>query len=203
MKPFSTLTSSMMPLPYNDVDTDQIIPANYLKVINKEGLVDGLFARWRYRPDGSLENDFPLNQGQYRSAEILVAGENFGCGSSREHAPWALQGWGFRAIISSSFADIFRNNALKNGLLPVVVDTATQQQLLSLAAADPAARVTIDLPAQSLSLPDGGSVHFPIDEFSKQCLLRGLDQLGYLLQQEGAIAAFEQERASPAPMAAP
>ena len=192
MESFTSLTSTLIPLPHNDIDTDQIIPASYLKVTNKQGLAAGLFSRWRYRADGTPDPDFPLNQPQHQGAQVLVAGDNFGCGSSREHAPWALAGWGLRAVISTSFADIFRNNALKNGLLPVVVDEETQQQLLSLVAEDPETAVSIDLAAQTLTLPDGRAVTFPIDSFSKTCLLDGVDQLGYLLQQETDIVAFEE-----------
>ena len=182
----------MLPLPQCDVDTDQIIPATYLKVTDKEGLAEGLFARWCYLPDGSLDPDFALNQPEYQGAQVLVAGDNFGTGSSREHAPWALLGRGFRAVISTSFADIFRNNALKNGLLPIVVDEQTHQQLLSLAEEDPDAQIEIDLAEQTLKLPDGRAVSFPIDSFSKTCLLEGVDQLGYLLNLEPEIAAYEE-----------
>ncbi len=191
MKPFTTLTSTFIPLSNRDVDTDQIIPAVYLKVIDKEGLVDGLFSRWRYLPDGSPDPDFVINKPEYQKAEILLAGDNFGCGSSREHAPWALTGWGIRAIVSTSFADIFRNNALKNGLLPIIVDESTQQQLFSIAEEETGAELRIDLDAQELILPDGRSVHYPIDAFSKQCMLDGYDQLGYLLNQSEAIVAYE------------
>jgi 3-isopropylmalate/(R)-2-methylmalate dehydratase small subunit len=191
MEQFTSLTSSMMPLPFNDVDTDQIIPASYLKVINKEGLVEGLFSRWRYRAGGEPNPDFVLNQPRFSQARVLVAGDNFGCGSSREHAPWALMGWGFRAVISTSFADIFRNNSLKNGLLPIEVDEETQRQLLSLAEEDPDCTIAIDLASQTVTLPDGREVIFPIDGFSKTCLLQGVDQLGYLLGLDGQIAAFE------------
>jgi 3-isopropylmalate/(R)-2-methylmalate dehydratase small subunit len=194
MNPFTTLTSTVMPLPINDVDTDQIIPAVYLKVTDKNGLVEGLFSRWRYREDGSADPSFALNQPVYREARILLAGDNFGTGSSREHAPWALTGWGFQAVISTSFADIFRSNALKNGLLPVVVDEATHQQLFSLVDEDPGTTLHLDLDAQTLTLPDGRQVPFPIDPFSKHCLLRGVDQLGYLLDQLPAIEAWEAER---------
>ncbi|NOY98331.1 MAG: 3-isopropylmalate dehydratase small subunit [Chloroflexi bacterium] len=192
MKKFQILTSRLIPLPHNDVDTDQIIPARYLKVIDKSGLEEGLFAGWRYLPDGSPKPDFPLNQPQFQGAQILLAGDNFGCGSSREHAPWALVGWGIRAIISTSFADIFRNNSLKNGLLPIIVDEETHQQLFAMVADDPSTRVTVDLDAQTVKLPNGREAAFPIDEFSKVCLLEGLDQLGYLLKNEEKIAAFEQ-----------
>jgi 3-isopropylmalate/(R)-2-methylmalate dehydratase small subunit len=191
MEPFTIITSSLLPLPYDDVDTDQIIPAAYLKVTGRQGLVEGLFARWRYRPDGSLEPAFALNRSEYRQAAILLAGDNFGCGSSREHAPWALLGWGFRAVITTSFADIFCSNALKNGLLPVVVGSETHQQLFELVEAEPAATVTIDLAQQTVTLPDGRTTTFPIDPFSKGCLLAGVDQLGYLLRHETQIAAYE------------
>ena len=192
MQQFTTLTSKMVPLPYNDVDTDQIIPASYLKVTSKEGLVEGLFSRWRYGPDGELNPDFPLHRSEHQGAQILLAGDNFGCGSSREHAPWALAGWGFRAIISTSFADIFRNNALKNGLLPVEIDAETHQQLFSLVNEEPGTAVHIDLASQTVTLPAGRRAAFPIDPFSKTCLLEGIDQLGYLLKQTPAIITFEQ-----------
>lgn len=183
----------MLPLPHRDVDTDQIIPANYLKVTNKDGLAEGLFARWCYLPDGSLDPDFALNHPHYQEAQVLVAGDNFGTGSSREHAPWALLGWGFRVIVSTSFADIFHNNALKNGLLPVVVDEQTHQQLMSHASEDPNAQIEIDLAQQTLKLPDGRTVTFPIDSFHKLCLLEGVDQLGFLLNHEPEIAAYEEK----------
>jgi len=192
MKPFTTLKSEVIPLPYNDVDTDQIIPAVYLKVTNKDGLAEGCFARWRYEADGTPKADFPLNMPQYQNAQILLAGDNFGTGSSREHAPWALMGWGIRAVISTSFADIFRNNSLKNGLLPVVVDKQTHRQLFSLAEEEPPLQLTIKLREQTLLLPDGRQVSFPIDAFSKTCLLEGVDQLGYLLKQAPQIAEYER-----------
>jgi 3-isopropylmalate/(R)-2-methylmalate dehydratase small subunit len=191
MQQFTTLTAQVMPLPLDNVDTDQIIPASYLKVTDKSGLGDGLFSRWRYDAEGAPRPEFVLNQPQYQSARILLAGDNFGCGSSREHAPWALMSWGFRAVVSTSFADIFRNNSLKNGLLPVTVDPETHAQLLTLAEEDPELQLHIDLSTQALMLPDGRRVGFPIDEFSKVCLLEGVDQLGYLLHQEEAIEAFE------------
>ena len=191
-EPFTTLTSKVIPLPYNDVDTDQIIPAVYLKVTNKDGLAEGCFSRWRYEADGSPKEDFPLNMPRYQDAQILLAGDNFGTGSSREHAPWALMGWGIRAVISTSFADIFRSNSLKNGLLPVVVDEQTHRQLFSLAEEEPALQLSIDLEKQSLQLPDERQVTFPIDAFSKTCLLEGVDQLGYLLKQSPRIAEFER-----------
>ncbi|PWH20128.1 MAG: 3-isopropylmalate dehydratase small subunit [Ardenticatenia bacterium] len=191
MQPFTRITSRVVALPIDNIDTDQIIPARFLKTISKEGLGQHLFADWRYNPDGSPKPDFPINQPGAREARILLVGDNFGCGSSREHAPWALIDFGFRAIISTSFADIFRNNALKNGLLPVVVDIDTHRQLFEMAEADPSTVLTIDLAEQSLILPNGKQVYFPIDTFNKKCLLEGIDQLGYLLKQEPLIQAYE------------
>ena len=195
MNAFTKHTAKMMPLPNNNVDTDQIIPAEYLKVIDKDGLVGGLFSRWRYQEDGSINPDFALNKEEHQGATVIVAGDNFGCGSSREHAPWALMGNGFRAVISTSFADIFTNNSLKNGLLPIIVDEETQQQLLSIIEEDPNSQVDIDLESQTLTLPDGRQVGFPIDGFSKTCMLEGIDQLGYLLKQKDAIVSFEEANA--------
>jgi 3-isopropylmalate/(R)-2-methylmalate dehydratase small subunit len=191
MAHFTTLTARVAPLPANDVDTDQIIPARFLKATDKVGMADNLFADWRYNPDGSPKADFVLNQSQYKGAQILLAGDNFGCGSSREHAPWALTGYGFRAVISTSFADIFRNNALKNGLLPIIVDADTHKMLFDFIEEVPTAELTVDLESQTLSFPNG-SVNFPIDPFSKTCLLNGVDELGYILGFEKEIAAFEQ-----------
>ncbi len=191
-QPFTRLTSSLLPLPHESVDTDQIIPARYLKVTDKSGLAEGLFYGWRYHADGSPDPQFPLNRPEYQGAQVLLTGDNFGCGSSREHAPWALAGWGLRAIISTSFADIFSSNALKNGLLPVIVQAATLQRLFDTVARQPKAQVTIDLPQQTLTLPDGEQVHFPIDAFHKTCLVEGVDTLGYLLRFEEQIAAYEQ-----------
>lgn len=191
MEPFTTLTARLVALPKDHIDTDQIIPARFLKTISKAGLGQNLFADWRYDEAGRPKPDFPLNQPENQGARILLAGDNFGCGSSREHAPWALTDYGFRAIISTSFADIFRNNALKNGLLPLIVDDDTHEQLLSLAAEDPDLEITIDVDTQSLILPDGRRVTFPIDAFNKVCLLEGLDQLGYLAKQEPAVEAYE------------
>jgi 3-isopropylmalate/(R)-2-methylmalate dehydratase small subunit len=188
---FKTLTSRMIPLPVNDIDTDQIIPARFLKATDKKGMGDNLFADWRYNPDGSPKAEFPLNKSEYQGAQILLAGDNFGCGSSREHAPWALTGFGFRTVISTSFADIFKNNALKNGLLPVEVDAQTHQDLLDLAEESSQAQITVDLASQTVNLPGGKSVSFPIDGFSKACLLNGVDELGYLLGFEEKIQAFE------------
>lgn len=192
MEPITALTSTMVALPVDNIDTDQIIPARFLKTTQKTGLGRNLFADWRYLPDGSDHPEFALNQPQAQGAEILLVGDNFGCGSSREHAPWSLLDHGFRAVISTSFADIFRNNALKNGLLPVVVDVDTLHQLQSLVAEDHTTEVTIDLDTQSLFLPDGRAVRFPIDGFSRTCLLEGIDQLGYLMKQEPDIANYEE-----------
>jgi len=184
----------MVPLPVDNIDTDQIIPARFLKATDKAGMGDNLFADWRYQADGSPKAAFVLNQPQYRGAQILLAGDNFGCGSSREHAPWALTGYGFRAVISTSFADIFRNNALKNGLLPVIVDPDTHQTLMAACQADPAVSVSVDLASQTLALPDGRTTTFPIDGFAKSCLLNGVDELGYILRFEPEIAAYENQQ---------
>lgn len=192
MEPVKTFTASMIPLPINDIDTDQIIPARYLKVTDKNGLGEACFSDWRYEADGTPKPDFPLNKAEYQGAGVLIGGHNFGCGSSREHAPWALMGAGFKAVISTYFADIFQNNALKNGLLPVVVDEETHRQLISLAEEDPSTQVTVDLETQSITLPDGRRVEFPIDGFSKYCLLNGVDQLGFLLSLETDISHYEQ-----------
>ncbi len=192
MEPFNTLTSRLIVLPLDNIDTDQIIPARFLKTTDKAGLGDNLFADWRYDADSRPRPDFALNRPEARGCQALLAGDNFGCGSSREHAPWALAGFGFRAVISTSFADIFRNNALKNGLLPVAVDAATHRRLLDLAAADPASQVTVDLATRTLTLPDGTTAAFPIDPFAQTCLLQGVDELGYLLKHEAQIAAYEQ-----------
>ncbi|MFQ5420567.1 MAG: 3-isopropylmalate dehydratase small subunit [Anaerolineae bacterium] len=181
----------MAALPTENIDTDQIIPARFLKTISKAGLGNNLFADWRYDGNGRPRPDFILNQTETQGVQILLAGDNFGCGSSREHAPWALMDFGFRAIISTSFADIFRNNALKNGLLPIVVDEATHRQLLSLVEEDPSTQLRVDLEKQEVRLPDGRAVPFPIDAFSKTCLLEGVDQLGYLLKQADQAAAYE------------
>ena len=191
MPQFTTLTSRQVALPINDIDTDQIIPARFLKVTDKAGLGAALFSDWRYTADGSPRPDFVLNRPAAQGAQILLAGDNFGCGSSREHAPWALTGYGFRAVISTSFADIFRNNALKNGLLPIEVDAATHAELLDLAEEAPAAELRVDLAAQTVTLPGGRQVSFPIDGFSKACLLKGTDELGYLLSFAPQIEAYE------------
>ncbi len=191
MAQFTTLTSRVLPLPVNDIDTDQIIPARFLKATDKKGMGDNLFADWRYNADGSPKADFVLNQLNSKGAQVLLAGDNFGCGSSREHAPWALTGFGFKAVISTSFADIFRNNSLKNGLIPIIVDEATHKMLFDLIEEVPNAEVTVDLASQTLILPNG-SVEFPIDPFNKTCLLNGVDELGYILGFEKEIAEFEK-----------
>ena len=195
MEAIHTISGSIAPLPINDVDTDQIIPARFLKTTDKQGLGQQCFFDWRYQPDGSPNPDFVINKPEYQNASVLIAGNNFGCGSSREHAPWALLGAGFQAVVSTEFADIFRSNALKNGLLPIIIDEETQQQLFSLAEEDPTTTVSIDLESQMLTLPDGRAVEFPIDSFSKHCLMNGVDQLGFLLGLEDSIKAYEDENA--------
>jgi 3-isopropylmalate/(R)-2-methylmalate dehydratase small subunit len=197
MKAFTKLESRVVPLPVDNVDTDQIIPARFLKTISKEGLGDQLFNDWRYDSEGRPKPDFVLNQLRAKGAEVLLAGDNFGCGSSREHAPWALTQFGFRAVISTSFADIFRQNSLKNSLLPVIVPRDVHAELFAALEKDPEARVAIDLKSQTLALPSGRRVEFPIDAFSKQCLLAGVDELGYIQRQEPAIAAYEAGREFP------
>ena len=191
MEPITAFSAKIVPLPIDNVDTDQIIPARFLKTTDKVGLGKDLFQDWRYDAAGNPKPGFILNQPRAAAAGILLAGDNFGCGSSREHAPWALVGFGFRAVISTSFADIFRNNSLKNGLLPIIVDPQTHAELFQLAEKDPAAEVTVDLAGPTLRLPTGRAVQFPIDAFSKHCLLSGVDQLGYLLQKQPQIDAYE------------
>jgi 3-isopropylmalate/(R)-2-methylmalate dehydratase small subunit len=193
MSKFTPFESAMVVLPVDNVDTDQIIPARFLKTISKEGLGDQLFYDWRYDSDGKPKPDFVLNQPQSKQARILLAGDNFGCGSSREHAPWALLQYGFRAVISTSFADIFKGNSLKNGLLPIVVPRDVHHWLFQ----NPDATVKVDLAAQAITLPDGRTVEFPVDSFSRHCLLEGVDELGYILQQEPAIAQYEAKRVAP------
>jgi 3-isopropylmalate/(R)-2-methylmalate dehydratase small subunit len=194
MRTFTTLTSRVVPLPRRDVDTDQIIPARFLKVTDKLGLGEHLFAGWRYVEGGEPDPSFILNDPAVQGAEILLAGDNFGCGSSREHAPWALVAWGLRAVVSTSFADIFRSNALKNGLLPVVVDGGVHEALFAARARDPGMTLTIDLVREALVLPDGAEASFPVDAFSKRCLIQGLDELGYLLSHQASIEAHESAR---------
>jgi 3-isopropylmalate/(R)-2-methylmalate dehydratase small subunit len=187
MKKFTPFESRLVTLPIDNIDTDQIIPARFLKTISKEGLGDQLFYDWRYDAEGRSKPDFILNTPEAKAAQILLAGDNFGCGSSREHAPWALTQYGFRAVISTSFADIFKQNSLKNSLLPIVVPRDVHAQLL----ANPDVTVKVDLASQKLLLPDGRAVEFPVDPFAKHCLLEGIDELGYILQQQPAIEAFE------------
>ncbi len=194
MNAFRSLASKAILLPVENVDTDQIIPARFLKTTHKEGLGKQLFADWRYQPDGSPKPDFPLNDARFEGAQILVAGDNFGCGSSREHAPWALLDFGFRAVISTRFADIFRNNCLKNGLLPVEIDPQMHSELMGELRAAPDAPMTIDLERQQIALPNGKMATFPIDTFSKNRLLKGMDELDYLLSFEAQIAAYEAAR---------
>ena len=190
MEPIKIIESRTVVLPQENVDTDQIIPARFLKVTDKKGLGKALFSDWRYAPDGTPKPDFALNKAEAKGARVLIAGDNFGCGSSREHAPWALYDYGFRAVISTSIADIFKNNSLKNGLLPIVVDGATHGKLL----ATPGAEVTVSLEAQTVTLPDGTSAKFSVDPFSRYCLLNGIDELQFLLQQDADITKFENGR---------
>ena len=185
-----TIESKTVVLPIENIDTDQIIPARFLKTVSMEGLGDNLFLDWRYLADGSPNPDFALNKPSAKGAQILVTGDNFGCGSSREHAPWALVQYGFKAIISTSFADIFKGNALKNGLLPIVVPADIHAELLKWSGIV----LKIDLATQTLTLAGGRTIEFPIDPFAKQCLLEGVDELGYMLKQEPAIAAYEAKR---------
>lgn len=191
MNPLKTLTARVVALPNENIDTDQITPARYLKVTDKAGMDGYLFADWRYDASGKPRPDFVLNQPQAQGAQIFLAGDNFGCGSSREHAVWALTAFGFRAVISTSFADIFRSNALKNGLLPIVVDKATHRELFDLVEEIPNVEFQIDVAAQTLTLPGGRSVSFPLDPFPKTCLLEGVDELGYLMARQDAIARYE------------
>ncbi len=195
MEPITTFSSRVVALPNENVDTDQVIPARFLKITDKQVLGQYLFNDWRYDAAGNPRPEFVLNKPEAQGAGILLAGNNFGCGSSREHAPWALRGFGFQAVISTSFADIFKNNSLKNGLLPIVVDEATHRDLFDLVAEIPNVELTVDLANQSITLPGGRSVQFPIDPFSKFCLLNGVDELGYLLKHEDAIQAYEKAHA--------
>jgi len=194
MQKFTTLTGVAAPLPMINVDTDKIIPKQYLKTIERTGLGKALFDELRYNADGSEKPDFVLNQPAYRKAEILVAGENFGCGSSREHAPWALLDFGIRAVIAPSFADIFHSNCFKNGILPIALPAEIVTQLMDDARKGSNARLTIDLANQTITRPDGQVIHFDIDQFRKHCLLDGLDDIGLTLKKESAIAKFEDRR---------
>lgn len=190
MDALTTLRSRTVVLPIRDIDTDQIIPARFLTTTTREGLGEALFQDLRHDQDGAERAEFPLNDPAARDCRILVAGNNFGCGSSREHAPWALLDYGFKAVISTEFADIFRNNSLKNGLLPIIVDQGTHDWLV----AHPGVELHVDVEASRLQLPDGRAVEYPIDAFARYCLTQGIDQLGYLLNQSDAIAAFEETR---------
>jgi 3-isopropylmalate/(R)-2-methylmalate dehydratase small subunit len=194
MIPFTNFESRVVALPMNNVDTDQIIPARFLKTVSKVGLDQQLFNDWRYDAQGHPNPDFVLNQPQAKGAQVLLAGDNFGCGSSREHAPWALTQFGFRAVISTSFADIFKQNSLKNSLLPVVVPPDVHAELFAALAGNPAAVIKIDLPNQTLTTPSGRQVEFPVDAFSKHCLVEGVDELGYILKHEPQITAYEARR---------
>ena len=193
MARFTRLVSPLIPLVRNDIDTDQIIPARFLKVTDKVGLGEKLFSDWRYEADGTPKADFVLNQPRHQGHSILLAGDNFGCGSSREHAPWALVGWGIQAVVALGFADIFKSNALKNGLLPVLPDDSSfHAKLVTLTTEAPESVVSIDLEKQWISLPDGTGSSFPIDGFSKTCLLNDLDELGYILRFQPKIAEYEK-----------
>ena len=191
-EPFSVFTSRIIPLPAENIDTDQVVPARYLKVTDKIGLADALFRDWRFEEDGSLKDPpFILDRPEMAGRRILLVGDNFGAGSSREHAPWALSAWGVRAILSTSFADIFRSNSLKNGILPIVVDRATHAKLFEILAADPDAALTVDLAEQGVLLPDGSTIDFDIDPFAKRMILAGTDELGYLLSKDAELEAWE------------
>ena len=191
-EPFRQFTSRVVPLGAENVDTDQIVPARYLKVTDKAGLADALFRDWRFNEDGTLrEPRFVLDRPGMAGRGILLVGDNFGAGSSREHAPWALAAWGIRAILSTSFADIFRSNALKNGVLPVVVDAATHARLFELVAADPDAQLTVDLAEEGILLPDGTTIDFTIDPFARRMLLAGTDEIGYVMAKLAEIQAWE------------
>ncbi len=199
MQPFTTLTSTPAPLKVINVDTDMIIPKQYLKTIKRTGLGTGLFSEMRYKDDGSENPDFVLNQSAYRNAKILVAGDNFGCGSSREHAPWALNDFGIRCVISTSFADIFYNNCFKNGILPIVVSKEDLGKLFDDAERGANATLSIDLEAQTIRGPDGGTLHFEIDPFRKRCLLEGLDDIGLTLEKAEHIVTYEGAKAAEHP----
>ncbi len=201
MDKFTTLTGVAAPLPIVNIDTDMIIPKQFLKTIERTGLARGLFFELRFNEDGSEKPDFVLNQDAWRKAQIIVAGDNFGCGSSREHAPWALLDYGIRCVISTSFADIFYNNCFKNGILPIRVSQADLDKLMDDANRGANATLTVDLEAQEIRGPDGGTVKFDIDPFRKHCLLEGLDDIGLTLQKGAAIEAYETKTASARPWA--
>jgi 3-isopropylmalate/(R)-2-methylmalate dehydratase small subunit len=197
MEPFRPFSSKLVPLLADNVDTDQVIPARFLKVTDKTGLGEALFADWRYFPDGSPRPEFVLNRPEMRGRQILLAGDNFGAGSSREHAPWALVGYGFRAVLSTSFADIFRNNTLKNGLLPIELTAGAHASVVAMVEADPDVELTVDLEANQVRLPDGSATGFEVDPFSRRMLLEGTDELGFLLAQAEAVAAYEAAHPQP------
>ena len=187
MEPIKTIRSRTAVLPLSNIDTDQIIPARFLRATTREGFGKNLFSEWRYDASGAPRPDFALNKPEAQGCAILVAGRNFGCGSSREHAPWALTDYGFKAVVSTEFADIFRNNSLKNGLVPVLVDEATSAWLI----ANPGAEITLDIASGTLALPNGKSAQFPLEPFARYCLMNGVDELGFLLKQDPQIAAYE------------
>jgi len=189
---FRSFSSRIVPVAAENVDTDQIVPARYLKVTDKDGLADALFRDWRFAEDGTPKDPpFVLDRPGMSGRRILLAGDNFGCGSSREHAPWALRAWGVQVILSTSFADIFRSNSLKNGVLPIVVDPETHKRLFDLVESDPDAELRVDLAEQGILLPDGSTLDFEIDPFSKMMLLAGTDEIGYVLGRDAEIAAWE------------
>jgi 3-isopropylmalate/(R)-2-methylmalate dehydratase small subunit len=191
-QPFTTFTSKVIPLPAENVDTDQIVPARYLKMTDKVGLAEALFRDWRFEEDGTLRNPpFVLDRPAMAGRQILLAGDNFGAGSSREHAPWALTAWGIRAILSTSFADIFRSNSLKNGLLPIVVEAERHRQLFQLTTEQADAELTVDLESQVVHLPGDEDLPFDVDPFAKRMILAGTDELGYLLSKDAELAAWE------------
>jgi 3-isopropylmalate/(R)-2-methylmalate dehydratase small subunit len=196
-EPYGSFSSRVIPLPAENVDTDQIVPARFLKVTDKDGLGEALFRDWRFEADGSLKNPaFVLDKPEMAGRQILLAGDNFGCGSSREHAPWALVAWGVRAVITTSCADIFRGNSLKNGLLPILVDPERLKQLFELVARDPNVELSVDLESQVVHLPGDEDLPFDVDPFSKLMLLKGTDEMGYLLGKDAAISAWESQHAA-------
>lgn len=197
MQKFVPYTARYAVLPVENIDTDQIIPARFLKTTDKVGLGDSLFSDWRYDSNGAPKADFLLNQSFTKGVEVLVAGTNFGCGSSREHAPWALQGFGFKAVLSTYFADIFQNNSLKNGLLPIIITPEVYTLLVNADADAPGhATITVDLASQTVTLPGGSTMYFPIEPFAKYCVLNGVDQLGFLMAQDSDISTFEHAHAT-------
>jgi 3-isopropylmalate/(R)-2-methylmalate dehydratase small subunit len=199
MEPFTTHTGLVAPLDRVNVNTDEITPARFLKTIRRTGFANALFANWRYNNDGTPNPDFVLNQPRYQDASILLAGDNFGCGSSREHAPWAIREYGFRCVIAPSFADIFYNNCFNNGILPVTLDEDTVQKLFAEVEANEGYTLTVDLATQTVTTPDGRVLHFDIDQFRKQALLQGLDNIGWTLSHSDEIATYEQRRRQEAP----